>query len=164
MVVVGLIHGVLAVALPRGRHGDVGTPHQAFDVRAVLGIEADPQSGGYTNRLAVHKERPLEALEKLLSQDNSRCGVPLSQDNRKLIAVEPSQVPVKGLDRLAQEAGDLLQHGIRKELAESVVDLAELVQIDEQQGEAFALLVCTRDRFREMLSQPGAVWQVGQWI
>ena len=59
------------------------------------------------------------------------CGA-TRQQQRKLVAAEPGH-EVAGSDLILQGRGHLAQHAVAGGVAEAVVDLLEVVQVDEQQ-------------------------------
>src|SRR5207245_5738085 len=155
---------ILAVVLPGRCHGDVRSAQKVLSVGAVLRVQADAEASRDTDWLAVHKEAALQATKKMLGESNGGSPVPAGRDDGKLIAFETGQAPTDGVSRFAQASRDLLQERVGKSVAEGVVDLPELVQVDDQQAEPLVRNLLARDRLLEIFAQPRPIWEAGQRI
>jgi hypothetical protein len=127
---------LVADAARLGRvHGDVGALHQRLDVAAVLGEHRDPDAGADEQRQALEAERLLDRAGQLdgdlLGLLDRRAG---RQQDRELVAADAGDQLGAG-DSGLQAGADLAQQPVTGLVAERVVELLEVVEVDQQQRE-----------------------------
>ena len=124
-----------------------------------------PMDGGDGEVLAVvHPQRRIEG-----GDDPPRAGLGLAdraqvfQHHRELVAADPRD-GVPAADHLLQALGHGAQGAVAGGVAEAVVDVLEVVQVEEQHRHARTLAARAHDRPRQALGQQRAVGQVGEGV
>ena len=114
--------------------------------------------------LALEQQRLRERLEDPLGGVGGvlRAADVLEQD-RELVAAE-ARGGVAGADARVQALGDLEQHLVAGGVAEAVVDRLEVVEVDEDDGQARALAAGARDGVAHALDEQRAVGEVGDGV
>ena len=82
--------------------------------------------------------RGRESIDEALGDGDGQRLVRLLQQERKLVTPEPSE-GVAGANHRGEPPCDFLEQLIAGVVAERVVDLLELVEVDEQDGERVAV-------------------------
>ena len=85
------------------------------------------------------------------------------QQHRELVAAEPGDV-VAGAQRGADPRPELGQHAVAGVVAERVVELLEVVEVDHEQRERAVRLARPLDRAAQLAVEPAAVRQPGQLV
>ena len=160
----GLEHlvGALAAALG-GVHGDVGVAQQLGLVEGEALVDGDPDAGPDGDLPADQRERRPEGGDHPVGEQagGGQVGV-LGQDG-ELVAAEPADGVVLA-QAAAQPAGDLAQQPVAGAVAEAVVDHLEVVQVDEQHGQAAAVAARPGQRVADPVVEQGPVGQVGEAV
>ena len=78
--------------------------------------------------------------------------------NRELVAAEPEDLLVRA-DRAQEDAGDGREHLVARRVAESVVDLLEVVDVEEHEGDVGRLDQCV-----DVLVEGATVREPGQRV
>ena len=126
----------MADAARLGRvHRDVGALHQRLDVAAVLGEHRDADAGAHEQRQALEAEglldRAGEAAGDGLGLLDGGAG---RQQDGELVAADAGHQVGAGHAGL-QPRADLAQEPVTRLMAERVVELLEVVEVDQQQRE-----------------------------
>ena len=122
---------VLAARL-RGHHRGLGAGDELARVRGVLGALGDPDRDGDPAR-----EIELDVLQPLREPARQRDHVVLvarRHDHRELLAADPAD-DVGGADGRPQVIGEIGEHLVADGMAEDVVHLLEVVDVDHHHGD-----------------------------
>ena len=154
----------VAAALLGAVHGDVGEPHQRADLLAVLRHAGDADARAGEQLAALCVVRPAELVDQLLRHRGglARLGDVLQQ-HAELVAAD-ARDEVVAAHRGAQARGDHLEQAVAHLVAERVVDLLEVVQVEEQQRRGLVVAPRVRHRLAGALGEHGAVGQAGKRI
>ena len=156
---------LVADAAGLGRvHGDVGALHQRLDVAAVLGEHRDADAGAHEQRQALEAERLLdragEAAGDLLGLLDGGAG---REQDGELVAADAGHELGVGHAGL-QPRADLAQEPVAGLVAERVVELLEVVEVDQQQRELGLVGAGGGGRVLEAGEQAAAVGEPGQRV
>jgi hypothetical protein len=125
------VHGhSIPTRLFRFVHRQVGEGQHLLGAQTIeLG---DPDAGGDADRLlAEHRDLLAEGLYDVLGHDPRLLEIRLRQQRRKLVSPHPRQ-EVCLAHPLLERPGDALEEVIPRLVAEGIVDVLEVVQIDHQ--------------------------------
>src|SRR6185312_982439 len=109
------------------------------------------------DRLALDGE--LEPLEEEIRVLEGRLG----EDDRELVAAHAAG-DVGAANDEAQPLGDLGEHGVPSEVTDLLVDPLEVVEVEEQHGEATVVAVRPLDLVGQGLVEVAPVVKPGQWV
>ena len=156
---------LVADAARLGRvHGDVGALHQRLDVAAVLGEHRDADAGAHEQRQAVEAERLLDRAGQL---DGDLLGLldrgAGRQQDGELVAADAGDQLGAG-DAGLQAGADLAQQPVAGLVAERVVELLEVVEVDQQQRQLGLRLAGRGRGVLQAREQPAPVRQAGQRV
>ena len=87
-----------------------------------------------------------------------RSGRVVGDHNRELVAAEPEDLLVRA-DRAQEDAGERREHLVARRVAEGVVDLLEVVDVEEHEGDVGRL-----DQGVEVLVEGAPVREPGQRV
>lgn len=141
-------------------HGGVGLLHQRVDVGGMIGIEADADADRHRHRLRADPQGCRERIGDPGRDAIGGLGVTLREQDDEFVATEPSQ-HVLGSDLLAQALGELDQQLVAGGVAERVVDVLEMIDVEEGQRDMTAVRAGI-DRRRDQVAQLRAVRQAGE--
>ena len=131
MLVVGLDR---AQSQLRPVHGDVSAAEEACRIGGVRRCDGDPDAHADAGAHDVEHERPHETCHESLGDRRSVVGVGVEEHDCELIAPESHEGV--GRTQASREPGtELPQELVAGRVAEGVVDLLEVVEIEEQERE-----------------------------
>ena len=134
-VELGPEHRVAALARAlRVVHRRVGLAEQARAARAGA-AERDADAGAREDLGALDDDRPVEALEQAAGHDLRLRGVDALEQDGELVAAQ-TRDGVGVAHGLAQAAGDADEQLVAGRVTEAVVDGLEVVDVDEEHGDA----------------------------
>ena len=146
-------------------HGGIGMLQQFGGGTAILRIQADTDAG-----IDVHllPGRQREGFDQQRKQNlGGRCGilgsVQVLQHHQELIATEPRQ-GILVAQALAHALGDGTQQFITDRMAETVVDVLEAVQIDEQHAHPLPIAMRPFHGMRQSRLSEQAIGQTGERV
>src|SRR5262249_34912962 len=84
-------------------------------------------------------------------------------EDHKLVAAHPAH-GVFGTEHLGQSLGDLLEELVAGGVAESVVDVLEAVEVEEEDGGLALAAPRVGERLAQAVAEQAAVRQAGEWI
>jgi hypothetical protein len=154
--------GALAAALGRV-HGDVGVAQQLDVVRGGVLVVGDADAGADGDLPADHRVRRRQGGQHPFGEGaDGRQVDALDQDRELVVAEAPDGVgPAKAA---AQPGGDLLQQPVAGAVAHAVVDHLEVVEVDEEHGEAAAGAVGPGERVAHPVVEHRPVGEVGELV
>jgi hypothetical protein len=141
----------------------VGISDESIDIGGVLGIDraADAEPNG--NQLAADLEGLCHGIEQALGQSLRGLGLVTSDQNEgEFIAAHAGNEGVIGGVLQAPRNG--AEKLVANNMAEQVVGLLEMIEIDSQDGEARAVVSCAHEGLGELLGKGGAVGQIGERV
>ena len=94
--------------------------------------QGDPDAGRDMDRLvAEHRDLPAQGLDDPVGHDLRLVGVRLGKEHGELVSAHPRQ-DVRLAHAMPQRPGDALEEIVARLVAEGVVDVLEIVQIDHE--------------------------------
>ena len=153
-----LEHQVAAATLLGGVHRDVGALDELLDSRAVLGRAGDADAGVDLERQALDRERLAQLGEQPLGDGAGLVmrGQVGDQD-AELVAAEAGDHLVL-LERQPQSLGDLLQETVAGVMAERVVDLLEVIEVDQHDGRRTIRTAAGVHDLLDLVAEQRSVW------
>ncbi len=163
------------LAVAAGRLGlvkrGVGVLEQVRGIGRVGRIEADADAGRAEDlgagELGGHAQGRAHALGHRIGGRAGAAAVAAELDvgeqDRELVAAQPRHGAGLG-DRLAQPPRDLLHERVAGLVAEAVVHDLEVVEVDEQHGDAVVADLGARHRALQVLLEHGPVRQAGERV
>ena len=131
------VDGKAGAALFGAIHGYIGVPHQLIGVSGIT-CHRHAHAGPDTSFDRVEGEGLLQAVDDPLGDLDDVVGVTAQKKDHELIATE-SNNDVRGAQAGPESGTDLSQNVIAGGMAERVVDLLEMVEIDEKEGDIAVL-------------------------
>ena len=113
-------------------HGDVGPTQQSAQILAVVGEQGDADADVALQGDALQGERLGHHRAQLFGDFDGQVVVGVLEEDRELIPAQAGQ-QVTGPQLLGQAGSDLDQESVPDVVAQAVVDLLELVQVQQQQ-------------------------------
>ena len=137
---------------------------QVVHLGGIAGVEGDANAGRHKHLLGTQLEHLAHGAQKLLHDQPHVVGfVHLGEDHGKFIA--PHAGHGVGFAQAAlNAAGRLNKQQIAAVVAQRVVDLFEVVQVDEQNGQLLAIAPTFLDFLLQPFPQHAAVGQAGERI
>ena len=128
-------HSVAAVGLG-AMGGDVGTTHQFFGRQgAIAGRDGDADAGGDEHRRISDRDRLAERLSYLLDPHHrvgGRGGGAVDDD--EVVASRAGDGAAEAADQQTESIGDHDEHAVGVEVAETVVDVLEAIEVELDDG------------------------------
>ena len=138
-------------------HRGVGVAHQCFDVVTVFGKKADADAAAHMQFVAFAAERGDHRIERFLRDE---CGMVAAggkmKDEDELVAAQSSHAVVFA-HAFQQALGCHAQHAVADMVAERVVDVLEVVEVEEQQRDLRSIAMRLRDGLLQPVLQQAAV-------
>ena len=155
---------VVASAVFRLVHRKVGIFEQSLGVDCVIRIRDDPDAGGDINRVLADLVRLVQRHQDLLGADARVFGVHhLGQQDHEFIAALPAHRV--GVAHAGEQAlGGALQQFVPDRVAQRVVDVLEVIQIEEKQRELFLAPLRQADRLSQPVAEQDPVGQFGEAV
>ena len=157
----------LGIVLAQGLgvvHGGIGGAHHAVDAVAVEREQADADAGAGHDFAAGHVDRRAHAAADALDQVGHTLGAGLVVDHQhELVAADARDRVVFAHVRF-QAAGNFLQHHVAGFVAEVVVDVLEVVEVEKGQRTQHPIFQRMVDRLLQLVLQQGAVGQAGERV
>src|SRR5208282_5626454 len=97
------------------------------------------------------------------AQRSGLRGIGLRQEQSELIAADSKRI-IRGAQRFAQRAGRKLQHVIALQVAVTVIDGLEAVQIHEHQGDMVVVALRAVQLLRKILLEQTAIVEAGERV
>ena len=145
-------------------HRMIGPLQQLLRLAAMLGIHSTADAGQYKVRQALQLKGLTEGEADLFGDaGNAFCCTGIFQQYDKLIARQARR-RIGLTDAAQQTLSDHLQQLVAGLVTETVVDLLELVQIEEQQRQLRLLAFGARQGNVQAVEQQGPVGQAGELI
>ena len=165
------VHALLEQAVAPGAlvlgavERDVGVAQDLLGRRLLAaGHERDPRGGGHRDPPALELDRLGERVEQVARHLprglRGRAGL---EQHGELVAAEPGGGVARG-EPLGQPARAHAQQLVARGMAQRVVDLLEVVEVDEQDREALVLRVAGVQRVLEAVDEQGAVREPGEHV
>ncbi len=159
---------VEAVGVAAGRlravHRGVRALHQGVEVAAVLREHRDAHRHGHRQVVAVDRRPGIrERHDALDGLRDAGHGIHVGQDDGEFIAALAAD-GVLLAQHLDEFLRDVAQQRVAGRVPQGVVDLLELVEVDEHQGDLFLAPGGGRERLRDAIAQQHPVGQSGQRI
>ena len=129
----------------------------------MLGVDRDAEARLDLERQAVEHERLLERLVDARCQHHRVLDRPRREEDPELVAAEPCE-RVALAQQLAQAGRQLLEQPVARLVAERVVDLAEVVDVEQQDGRRLPLPARAQDRLSDPVSEERAVREAGELV
>ncbi len=145
-------------------HGLVGVLHQHIGAGAIVGIQGDADAGRNVGNFLLQVERRAHLFENFLGNTHHVARiVQLAQDDGEFIPAQP------GHDIAAADAGGktdchFLEQQIALVMAQRVVDLLEIVEVDEHQRHGQQGTVRFFHFQPQMLMEHAPVRQAGEGV
>ena len=150
-------------------HGQVGALEQFLDITLGVGKQRHANAGGAVVRLAGQFVGRSQAAQHFaghrldFANDQLWLARQAFEEQDKFIAAEACQ-GVAGTALFAQAFADLLQQLVAKGMAEGVVDVLEMVQVDKQQGAFLAFAPVAGQGLVQAIEQQAAVGQASERV
>ena len=143
---------------------NVGIAHQPLGGVAMVGEGGDPEAGAHLDLLLVDHERCFQRREH--AARHLIGGVKLGDtllEQRELVAAE-SGPGIAGASEATQTSGDLSQQRIARGMAEAIVDLLELVEVEQHYRHASAVAACPSECVPEAVVEQHPVREAGEGV
>ena len=145
-------------------HRGVGIAGQGFQVLAVVGIESNANAHRHEAGLAVQFERGADGVADLVGDAEGFVHVVhIMKQGQELVAPLAGE-QVAGAQAAAHAARRFDQQGVTGCVAELVIDLLEVIQIEEQQRKAGLVTVGNQHAVVHLFHEHGPVCETGQRI
>ena len=145
-------------------HRGVRGLDQFFRIRAVVGVNADPDGGGDMQLVLRDLVRRAERSDDLLRAGGRIVRVlDLRQHHDEFIPALAAD-RVRAADARHEAPRHGLQQPVANHMAQAVVHVLEPIQVEEQHGQAMAVAAGEGNRLGEPVVQQHAVGQVGQKV
>src|ERR1039457_4415754 len=131
-------------------HGDVGASEQLGAVIAVARGERDSDAHAYVQARHRQHERVLDLGRQPLGDDGGVVRVGVGEQDAEFVTAEASQyvsIPEHALQTRPQHLQYLVTYG----MPEGVVDLLEMVEVQQQQGEVTGVIGPCRSAREELV-------------
>jgi hypothetical protein len=143
--------------------GGVGIGYQRIDIGRILGVDRAANAEPNRNQLAAHLEGLCHGIEQALGQSLGRLSLVAGrQDEGEFIAAHPGNEGVGG--GVLQASRNGAKQLVANDMAEQVIGLLEMIEIDGQDSEARAVLPRVHEGLRELLGKGRAVGQIGKRV
>jgi hypothetical protein len=130
----------------------------------MLGIETDADAGAQEEAVIEHLERELEQIQDLARHGRGILVVPdVVEDDGELVAAHARDGVVLAKES-AQSLGDRRQYPVAIAVIETVVDLLEAVEVDEEHGEPAPMAMRRMDGLTETVGEQQPVGQAGERV
>ena len=114
---------------------EIGLHHHGLGTGDVRGVDGDADAGGDAHLVTVDLERHREDLAEPVAKGSSRGRIAdVGHEVRELVAAE-ARDEFFGLHRLAQSLHHLLQQEIAHRMAERIVHILDIVDVEIEHGE-----------------------------
>ena len=141
---------------------DVGMGKQRLCVERFRSIDSDADARAAADSIAVDRERIADGLQDLVGEKGGvRRLLDADQDDGKLVAAEPSDRVGLANDR-PEPLPHLLKQKIANGMAEGVVDILEVIEVEIQHRESLVTAARPGDCLLERLDEDAAICQAGQ--
>ena len=134
-----------------------------MSVLAVAREERDSDARPDLHRLILDGDRLLQRLEDRLRDLARPDLVGTRQEQRELVPAEPSE-RVAPPDRAGEPGGDLPEQLVARGVTEGVVDLFEVIEVHEQEGEGCVLTHRGRDGDLEAVEEQRTIRELRQRV
>ena len=145
-----------------GEQRDVGAAQQFLAGAAVVRVQGDADAGTEPLLDTAQGERPAERSDRQPGHRRRRGRVGTRQQQDELVAARPRHQGARGRTGLQPAAGSA-QQLVAGLVAERVVDVLEVVEIERQHGQR-SVVGKSVERLLDALVQPVAVGQAGQAV
>ena len=162
------ILGVEAMAAATGTlavfESGIGHGKQAFGIQSVCWVAGDADADRQFVLVALDDERCCQdAAYASCHLGAQTLVVDTTQDERELVAAD-ARHQVIGAGGGGQARHDFEQNLVGSDLTEAVIDLAEAVDVEQQQGKTTLAGMREADDLAELCNQRGAARQAGQVV
>ena len=145
-------------------HREIGVLQQGLRALAVGREQRDPEARARLPDPGREPEGTIELARDLVGDQGRRLGVgQVREDQRELVAADPGHGVALAQGR-AHPLADLLEHVVADPVAEGVVDLLELVEVDQDDREQAAVAPAARHRLAQAVLEQEPVGQAGQRV
>ena len=144
-------------------HCHLGMPEQRLGVSAVRRVQRDADARVHGERHSLDGDRTFHRLaDPLRERSDLVFGFEL-EDDGELVAngSREERVPV---EQHLEPGSDLPEDGVTRAVPEGVVDLPEVVEVEEKDGQALLSGVRTGDREPQALTQVRAIRKSGEVV
>ena len=163
-VVLAGIYGIAAVISLRRVHRDIGATEKRCRIGAVGGEERNPDADTDGEIVAVHGNRRGQRLDNPLSRvDGAGQGGAGRLQLGEFIAAEASQ-GIGFSPPLAEPGGHGLQQLVARRAAQGPVDIAESIEVHDQQRHLAVVALGHRDRLLQPVQKQRSVGQPRQIV
>ena len=145
-------------------HGGVRRLQESVRILAVVRVQAGADAGGHADLPSADQKRRSEAVQDLRGDDPQVLGaLDLGEQDGELVAAHTSH-RVTGAHAAAQPRPHGLQELVPGPVSQTVVDLLEMIEVDEQHGERQPVAARMLQRQAEPVVQQGAIRQIRQRV
>ena len=143
-------------------HRGIGVTQQLASLVAMLGSQGDADAGRGRKHVAGQLHRFVERLDQLVGDQHHLVVAVQLQQHDEFVAA-PARHQISLAQGTHQARGDLLQQRIADVVAEGIVDLLEVVQVDEQQRQAAIVMLMLQGALQALLELQ-TIGQLGQHV
>ncbi len=145
-------------------HGEIGAFQQAGGLQAIVRIGAYPHAGRDGDPQARNAAGAAYGLQQFFRDKRDLLAViGIEYADDEFVSPEPGD-DVTGPDLMLHAAGDLLEQFVPRGMSQTVVDLLEAIQVDEQHAHQGALAFGAQEGLVQAIQQEHAVWQARQGV
>ena len=131
MIARRLIEHNSLLQLFRTVHSGVRSTEHVSYIITVFGINRDTYTGTDGYRRVIDDEWPFKRFQESVRPFDDRPPVTIRQNYRKLISTQAREGIVR-MDILLQQQGNLFQQVVALVVPQSIIDILETIQIDQQ--------------------------------
>ncbi len=166
LIEIRVVDGEGGIAQFGAIHRYVGAPQKLGGIRRVLGSGGHTDTGADTGADALEHERLLDAGHEALGNGRGIVGVGVHENNAELIPTEPHE-HLWSPEHRREARAQLLQKLVAGRVAEGVVDLLEIVEVDEEKSQpplCFSSVALVAEERLEDLDEVAPIPQTGQFV
>ena len=117
-------------------HRRIGLLHQRIVIGRIVGVDADAHADGNRHLPVVDPQRRRQRFGDVGGDQRGARRIAVRQHDDELVAAQSPQ-QVGRLDAGAQPFGKLDQQRVARRMSQRVVDVLEVIEVEEYQGELF---------------------------
>ena len=148
----------------RGPHRDFGALQQLARVVAVVGTHGHADAGVHVDHVPVERHPHFERAAHGLGDALGIADAAARHEDRELVAADARDAVARAADDRAQAGGDLAQQHVADRVAERFVDVAEMVEIEDQHRDRRAGAGTGGDRLIEAVREQHPRRQAGERV
>ncbi len=147
-----------------GPHRDLGALQQLARIVAVVGTHGHADAGADVDDVPVERHPHFEGAHHRLRDALGIADAAAGHQDGELVAADAGDAVVRAADDRAQPGRDLAQQHVADRMAERFVDMAEVIEIEDQHGDGRARARAGGDRLVEAIGEQHARRQARELV